>query len=123
MGNFDTRMNLFIFIYFSLFHPSLFIQYSKEECSTVQLFIYKIIAVMIDIDTSRECIAVYGPVQYSTVQYSTVQYSYLQVQVWVWVWVWVWVCVCVCVCLCECVFVCVFVSMCVTRPCGVGVKL
>ena len=29
---------------------------------------------MIDIDTSWECIAVYGPVQYSTVQYSTVQY-------------------------------------------------
>ena len=37
---------------FSLFHPSLFIQYSTEECSTVQLFIYKIIAVMIDIDPS-----------------------------------------------------------------------
>ena len=59
---------------FFLFHPPLFIQYSTEECSTVQLFIYKIIAVMIDIDTSWECIAVYGPVQYSTVQYSTVQY-------------------------------------------------
>ena len=29
---------------------------------------------MIDIDPSWECIAVYGPVQYSTVQYSTVQY-------------------------------------------------
>ena len=29
---------------------------------------------MIDIDTSWECIAVYGPVQYSTVEYSTVQY-------------------------------------------------
>merc|ERR1712240_238077 len=40
------------FSHFSLFHPSLFIQYSTEECSTVQLFIYKIIAVMIDIDTS-----------------------------------------------------------------------
>merc|ERR1711873_299076 len=25
------------FSYFSLFHPSLFIQYSTEECSTVQL--------------------------------------------------------------------------------------
>merc|ERR1712240_656477 len=37
---------------FVLFHPPLFIQYSTEECSTVQLFIYKIIAVMIDIDTS-----------------------------------------------------------------------
>ena len=37
---------------FSLFHPSLIIQYSTEECSTVQLFIYKIIAVMIDIDPS-----------------------------------------------------------------------
>ena len=37
---------------FSLFQPSLFIQYSTEECSTVQLFIYKIIAVMIDIDPS-----------------------------------------------------------------------
>ena len=37
---------------FSLFHPSLFIQYSTEECSTVQLFIYKNIAVMIDIDPS-----------------------------------------------------------------------
>ena len=37
---------------------SFFIQYSTEECSTVQLL----------------CIAVYGPVQYSTVQYSTVQY-------------------------------------------------
>ena len=36
---------------FFLFYPSLFIQYSTEECSTVQLFIYKIIAVMIDIDT------------------------------------------------------------------------
>ena len=59
---------------FFLFHPPLFIQYSTEECSTVQLFIYKIIAVMIDIDPSWECIAVYGPVQYSTVQYSTVQY-------------------------------------------------
>ena len=31
---------------------SFFIQYSTEECSTVQLFIYNIIAVMIDIDTS-----------------------------------------------------------------------
>ena len=62
------------FSHFSLFHPSLFIQYSTEECSTVQLFIYKIIAVMIDIDPSWEWIAVYGPVQYSTVQYSTVQY-------------------------------------------------
>ena len=40
------------FSHFSLFHPSLFIQYSTEECSTVQLFIYKIIAVMIDIDPS-----------------------------------------------------------------------
>ena len=40
------------FSHFSLFHSSLFIQYSTEECSTVQLFIYKIIAVMIDIDTS-----------------------------------------------------------------------
>ena len=39
------------FSHFSLFHPSLFIQYSTEECSTVQLFIYKIITVMIDIDT------------------------------------------------------------------------
>ena len=29
---------------------------------------------MIDIDTSWEWIAMYGPVQYSTVQYSTVQY-------------------------------------------------
>ena len=29
------------FSHFSLFHPSLFIQYSTEECSTVQLFIYK----------------------------------------------------------------------------------
>ena len=29
---------------------------------------------MIDIYTSWEWIAVYGPVQYSTVQYSTVQY-------------------------------------------------
>ena len=29
---------------------------------------------MVDIDTSWECIGVYGPVQYSTVQYSTVQY-------------------------------------------------
>ena len=29
---------------------------------------------MIDLDPSWECIAVYGPVQYSTVQYSTVQY-------------------------------------------------
>ena len=37
---------------FSLFQPSLFIQYSTEECSTVQLFINKNIAVMIDIDTS-----------------------------------------------------------------------
>ena len=37
---------------FFLFHPPLFIQYSTEECSTVQLFIYKIIAVMIDIDPS-----------------------------------------------------------------------
>ena len=37
---------------FSLFQPSLFIQYSTEECSTVQLFIYKNIAVMIDIDPS-----------------------------------------------------------------------
>ena len=37
---------------FSLFHPSLIIQYSTEECSTVQLFIYKNIAVMIDIDPS-----------------------------------------------------------------------
>ena len=52
---------------FSLFQPSLFIQYSTEECSTVQLFIYKIIAVMIDIDTSWDWIAIYGPVQYSTV--------------------------------------------------------
>merc|ERR1712115_547884 len=26
------------FSHFSLFHPSLFIQYSTEECSTVQLF-------------------------------------------------------------------------------------
>ena len=43
----------------------IFIQYSTEECSTVQLFFYKIIAVMIDIDSSWECIAVYGPVQYS----------------------------------------------------------
>ena len=40
------------FSHFSFFHPSLFIQYSTEECSTVQLFIYKIIAVMIDIDPS-----------------------------------------------------------------------
>merc|ERR1712243_339763 len=40
------------FSHFFLFHPPLFIQYSTEECSTVQLFIYKIIAVMIDIDTS-----------------------------------------------------------------------
>ena len=39
------------FSHFSFFHSSLFIQYSTEECSTVQLFIYKIIAVMIDIDT------------------------------------------------------------------------
>ena len=30
----------------------IFIQYSTEECSTVQLFFYKIIAVMIDIDSS-----------------------------------------------------------------------
>ena len=29
---------------------------------------------MIEIDTSWEWIAMYGPVQYSTVQYSTVQY-------------------------------------------------
>ena len=29
---------------------------------------------MIDIDTSWEWIAMYGPVQYSTVEYSTVQY-------------------------------------------------
>ena len=29
------------FSHFSLFHPPLFIQYSTEECSTVQLFIYK----------------------------------------------------------------------------------
>ena len=40
------------FSHFSLFQPSLFIQYSTEECSTVQLFIYKIIAVIIDIDMS-----------------------------------------------------------------------
>ena len=33
---------------------------------------------MIDIDPSWECIAVYGPVQYSTVQYSTVQYITVQ---------------------------------------------
>ena len=32
------------------------------------------ITVMIDIDTSWDWIAIYGPVQYSTVQYSTVQY-------------------------------------------------
>ena len=40
------------FSHFSLFHPSIFIQYSTEECSTVQLFIYKIIAVKVDIDMS-----------------------------------------------------------------------
>ena len=45
------------FSHFSFFHSSLFIQYSTEECSTVQLFIYKIIAVMIDIFSSWECIA------------------------------------------------------------------
>ena len=50
--------------------------YSTVQKSAVQYsyFFYKIIAVMIDIDSSWECIAVYGPVQYSTVQYSTVQY-------------------------------------------------
>ena len=56
---FEFRLCLFLacllvskFSNFSLFHSSLFIQYSTEECSTVQLFIYKIIAVMIDIDPS-----------------------------------------------------------------------
>ena len=48
----DCSLIVSKFSHFSLFHPSLFIQYSTEECSTVQLFIYKIIAVMIDIDTS-----------------------------------------------------------------------
>ena len=56
----ETFVGLFVcslffvikFSNFSLFHPSLIIQYSTEECSTVQLFIYKIIAVMIDIDPS-----------------------------------------------------------------------
>merc|ERR1712240_692134 len=47
------------FSHFSLFHPSLFLQYSTEECSTVQLFIFKIIAVMVDIDTSSEWIGMY----------------------------------------------------------------
>ena len=33
---------------------------------------------MIDIDTSWDWIAIYGPVQYSTVQYCTVHYTTVQ---------------------------------------------
>ena len=58
------------FSHFSLFHPSLFIQYSTEECSTVQLFIYKIIAVMIDIDTIGRNWS--GPVMSAAACYSSV---------------------------------------------------
>ena len=35
----DCSLIVSKFSHFSLFHPSLFIQYSTEECSTVQLFI------------------------------------------------------------------------------------
>merc|ERR1712002_1109452 len=33
----DCSLRVIKFSHFSLFHPSLFIQYSTEECSTVQL--------------------------------------------------------------------------------------
>ena len=55
------------FSHFPSPHPPLIVL-------TPLLFIYKIIAVKISIDTSSEWIAMYGPVQYSTVQYSTVHY-------------------------------------------------
>ena len=47
---------------------------------------------MIDIDTSWEWIAMYGPVQYSTVQYSTVQYiTTVIIDNWITEYIWKWV--------------------------------
>merc|ERR1711873_43500 len=82
------------FSHFSLFHPPLFIQYSTEECSTVQL-----LASSLDNRGRIRVVSVFEPLVclffvclsanflifpsfillflYSTVQKSAVQYSYL----------------------------------------------
>merc|ERR1712082_363610 len=56
---------------FSLFQPSLFIQYSTEECSTVQVLIWCLNTIALH-DITGQLQYNYNTIQYNTIQYNCI---------------------------------------------------